>query len=166
MKTLVVFYSLEGNTRAVAQIIAKSLGADLFEIKGKKYYNLASAVALSKLHIDSKKMIEIEEFDLDLNDYDTVYIGTPVWWFTFTPPIRAFLNKVSLDGKKVNIFCTHGGDPGKTIPDLTELLKGAKVMSGTDFYTTRKLWSKEEKWKQKQSEVLAWVEYNKKIAMR
>ncbi len=160
MKTLVVYYSLEGNTKAVAQVIGKKLEADLFEIKGKKYYNLASAVALSKLHIDSKKIIEVNEFDLDLSLYDTIYIGTPVWWFTFTPPLRAFLGKVSFEGKKVKIFCTHGGDPGKTISDLTQLLEGAEVVSGRDFYTVRKIVTKKDKWEYIQRAVLNWIENN------
>lgn len=157
MKTLVVYYSLEGNTRAVAELIAETQSADLFEIKLKKPYHIATAVALSKLHIDNKTIVELNDFDFDFSAYDRIYLGTPVWWFTFTPPLRAFLNKVSFAGKDVHLFCTHGGDPGKTFPKLSELLVGANIKSSRDFYTVRKVYKKADKWALTKSEVQDWL---------
>ena len=69
-----------------------------------------------------KETIDINEIGVDINEYDHIIIGTPVWWYTLTPPIRTFLNKYNLNDKKVDIFITNGGWIGHTITEFREHL--------------------------------------------
>ena len=118
MKTAVVYYSLQGNIRYVAEKVAKELGADNIELvpvkaypdKGmKKFIWGGSAVTF-------KKKPELEPYDFNADDYDMVIIATPVWAGSFTPPIRTFLEDNDLTGKKIAVIASSaGGNSAKCI---------------------------------------------------
>ena len=102
MKTIIVYYSLEGNTEYVANVIAGKLSADVLKLVPKKAY---SDKGFSKFFWGGKSAVmaetpELEPYTLDLSEYDQVVIGFPVWAGTFTPPIRTFVkeNKAALGG--------------------------------------------------------------------
>ena len=82
MKKLVVFYSLSGNTRAVARRIARSLRADLMEIRTVKTYpdDYDVLLSLGEKEVKVGYMPQIEALLFDANKYDTVILGTPVWF--------------------------------------------------------------------------------------
>lgn len=120
MKKLVVYYSYEGNTKCIADSIGNAVGADMLELKVinenkskgfKKYLWGAKQVF-------SKKMPEISTIDKDPSQYDIIYIGSPVWAYTYAPAVKSFLSRVNIKGKKVALFCCHGGGKGKTFKNL------------------------------------------------
>ena len=82
MKKLILFYSYSGNTRKVAEMIQKEIGGDLAEIKTVIPYegDYNAVVDQGKAEIDSGFMPELQTLDLDLEAYDTIILGTPVWW--------------------------------------------------------------------------------------
>ena len=106
MKSLVIFYSRTGTTRKVAETIAKQLKADLEEIvdtkdrKGPIGYLSAGRDAVKK------SLTKLEKIKKDPKKYDLVVIGTPVWAWSVSVPIRTYLSENGVNLKKVAFFCT------------------------------------------------------------
>ncbi|HOP25760.1 MAG TPA: flavodoxin [Candidatus Sabulitectum sp.] len=129
MKTLVVYYSLEGNTKLVADAVANALEADTVRLvpadqpsaSGAARYFWGGRAAIMK------KAPKLEPLEFIPEEYDLVFLGTPVWAWTFAPPIRSFLRDHDLSGKKVALFCCHGGGPGKAIEKLESAVSGEVV---------------------------------------
>ena len=80
-----------------------------------------------------QKEPELIPFDRKPEDYDLIFIGTPVWAWTFTPALRTFLSTVKLQNKKIALFCCHGGQVGKTFDKIKALLDGNIILGETDF---------------------------------
>ncbi len=134
-KTLIAYYSYSGNTRAVAEKIKKLTGGDLFEIKPVKSYpaNYNDMINLAKKEKETGYKPELTE-TIDLADYDTIYLGTPVWWYTFASPIRTFLSENDFSGKTIKPYCTHGGGgASNTFSDIKKLCPDAVVKEGLEF---------------------------------
>ena len=72
--------------------------------------------------------------DIDLDRYDTIVLGTPVWWYTCSPAMRAFLTAHDLSGKTVYPFATNGGWLGRSIRDMRALCPGAAFRPGLDVH--------------------------------
>jgi flavodoxin len=135
MKKLVVYYSFEGNTRLVAQAIARAVDADLLELRpihpvrtkgfGKYVWGGAQVVM--------GRAPELAPWPLKPSDYDVIYIGTPVWAFSMAPPLRTFFRQAELLGKAVALFCTHEGGRGRTWEHMRRALAGNDVLGETEF---------------------------------
>ena len=113
MKTLIVYYSLEGNTQYAAERIGGRIGADVLRLVPKKAYH---DKGFAKFFWGGKSAVmgekpELEEYSVDFTRYDRVVFGTPVWASTFTPPLRTFIadNKEALLDKKFSAFACEGG---------------------------------------------------------
>ncbi len=125
MKTLVVYYSLEGNTEYVAKKIKEKTGADLLKLIPKKAYHdkgFAKFFWGGKSAMMAEKP-ELEAYDVDLSAYERVVFGFPVWASTFTPPIRTFVEdkKEELRGKKLAAFaCQSGSGAEKALAKLAK----------------------------------------------
>jgi flavodoxin len=131
-KTLIVFYSLEGSTKLMAQTIAKELDADLLECRPVKE---AHPTGFMKYMWGGRQMMFNKEpklvpFEKDPQHYDNIIIGTPVWAYTYAPVIRSFLAKTELKNKKVAIYCCHEGGPGKTLDNFKEKLSNNNTIIG------------------------------------
>ncbi len=128
MKTAVVYYSMSGNTKLIAEKIAGDLNADLIEIfpensypdKGfRKYFWGGKSAVMG----DKPKLMP---YEFSADKYDTIVFGTPVWAATFTPPIRTFIeeNKAELSDKDIAVFmCQSGSGADKAISKLIKLLE-------------------------------------------
>lgn len=130
MKSLVLFYSWHGNTRKMAEIIAKETGADVFEIEPKDAYssNYAMCIAQAGYELKIGSIREIKAVPENLADYDVIYLGTPIWWGSLACPMFKALEKLDFAGKKVCPFCTHGGGGEDKFPaDVKKICKGAEV---------------------------------------
>ena len=129
-KSAVVFYTWGGQAKTMAEEIAKLTGADIIEVKPKTPYsdNYSTCVKDAKKEMDEGKLPELTETDFDMSAYDTVYLGSPIWFGTIAAPIAAFLTEVDLTGKTVKPFVTHGGGgKGHTDKDVAALCPGADV---------------------------------------
>lgn len=125
MKVAVVYYSFEGNTKNVALKVAKKFGGDVYEIKEVKSNvpkNGFFKYFWGGKQVMTKETPEIEDLNINIDEYDTIFIGTPVWAFTYTPAIRSFLKKYKIQDKKIGIFCCHAGGPKNTLKDLKDAL--------------------------------------------
>ena len=127
MKTLIVYYSLEGNTEYVVNAISGKLSADVLKLVPKKAY---SDKGFSKFFWGGKSAVmaeapELEPYTVDLSEYDQVVFGFPVWAGTFTPPIRTFVkeNKAALQGKRISAFaCQSGAGAEKAFAKLKDYI--------------------------------------------
>ncbi len=136
MKTLIIYYSYTGNTRMVAEILKEKIGGDLIEIKPVVPYsdNYNLVVENAKKEISDKYKPEIENLDIDVQKYDRVVLGTPVWWYTFAPAVRTFLESCDLAGKDIYPFATNGGWLGHTFEEIKKLCPDSNVHEGIDIY--------------------------------
>lgn len=132
VRAIVVYYSLGGNTRRVARQLQRATGADLAEIKTVKPYtgSYDNVVGQGQREVNSGFLPELQPMEVDLDRYDTVILGTPVWWYTFAPAMNSFLRSTDLSGKTVYPFATNGGWLGHTLRDFARACPGAKVALG------------------------------------
>ena len=135
-KVLVAYYSHSGNTRAVAEKIKEITGGDLFEIKTSHEYpkNYTDIINQAKDEKEQDFMPELTE-SIDISAYDIIFIGSPVWWYTFASPVRTFLSENDFSGKTIMPFCTHGGGGASmTYSDIARLCQNSDVKAGFDSY--------------------------------
>lgn len=162
MKTIVIYYGYGKHTKMIAERIKEKIGCDILEIQPKTPYSAdyQTVVDETEDNLESKKTPEIKDVDINLDEYDKVILGTPVWWYTITPPIRTFLTKYDLSGKKVYPFATNAGWLGSTFDEIKELCKG-KVMNEMSIkFTTDHL---ENKLVTTEQEIENWINKIKEI---
>ena len=109
MKTLVVFYSRTGTTKKVGEALAAKLGADIEEIKDIVNRRGAKGYLLSGRDAMRRKLTKLEPQVKNAADYDLVVIGTPVWAWNMSVPIRTYITEQKNNFKNVAFFCTMGG---------------------------------------------------------
>lgn len=132
-KMLVVYYSQTGNTKAVATEIATKLGADIDEIIPVEPYenDFHATLDRGKKELDEGIFPEIKPLAFDAANYDVIFIGFPVWFGTYAPPVATFLNQVDLKGKKIVPFCTFGsGGLDSSVRDIVKAEPEAEVLPG------------------------------------
>ena len=135
MKTAIIYYSFEGNCALVAKAIKDALGADIFEIKtvDKKKRSGFAKYLWGGFQAITKKKPELEPLSVDINAYDLIILGTPVWAASPTPAIVSFLDKTKITGKKLALFCCHGGGKGKLFDKFKALLPSNTIVGEIDF---------------------------------
>ena len=136
-KTLVAYFSASGVTEKVAQTLAKTIGADIFEIAPKVKYTKADLNWMDK---QSRSTIEMNDPSSrpeiaakceNMSEYDTVFVGFPIWWYVAPTIINTFLESYDLTGKTIVPFATSGGSGmGKTNEKLAPSCKSAKLLEG------------------------------------
>ena len=134
-RILIVCYSESANrnTLTAAELIRSQVGGDLVEIRMVKPYGSGYRQVLkeSKHHLDNGIKPEIQPLGKNAADYDVIFIGSPVWYGTFAPPVGTVLAQNDLSGKNVIPFCTHGGGgAGHLYDDLAKAAPGAKILPG------------------------------------
>ena len=132
-KILVIYYSQTSNTKAVATEIATKLGADLAEIVPVELYDgdFQATIERGKKELDEGAYPEIQPLIVDVANYDVVFLGYPIWFGTYAPPVFTWLDQVDLNGKKVVPFCTFGsGGLESSLVDLAKAEPNAEILTG------------------------------------
>ena len=141
MSTLVVYFSFDGNTKFIAEKIAETINADIIELKTSKNY---PTEGFAKYFWGGKSVIfgekpKLTNDRIDLNRYDTILIGTPVWAGSYTPPIKSFIKQYKIQGKRIALFASHGGNGAeKCFAKLKEALPGNEFIGETAFVEPKK----------------------------
>lgn len=137
MKTLVAYFSASGKTAKVAAKLAKVLDADIFEIRPAEPYTKADLNWMNKKSRSSVEMRDrssrprIATVLNNFNEYDTVYVGFPIWWYREPSIIDTFLESYDFTGKTVVPFATSGSSKmGETADNFRKLIPGARVLEG------------------------------------
>ena len=113
-KTLVVYYSATGNTKAVAEMIAEETNGDLFEIEPKDSYSEddldwtdSNSRVAREYENEDERHVELVSSTVDnWEDYDTVFLGYPIWWGIAAWPVNTFIENNDFTDKTVVPFCT------------------------------------------------------------
>jgi flavodoxin len=131
IRKLIIYYSMDGNTRQVAEKIQKATGADIVEIDTLIPYTGTDEEIVKQGEDEVKRgyMPQIKPFQVNIEDYDTIMIGTPTWWYTMAPAILSFIAANDFTGKTVIPFQTHAGWPGHGINDIKNACEGAIIMN-------------------------------------
>lgn len=136
-KTVVAYFSASGVTKNAAQALSKAAGADLFEIKPVVPYTKADLNWMDKKSRSTVEMNdptarpEIAEKLTGMEQYDTVLLGFPIWWYREPSIIDTFLESYDFAGKKIVLFATSGGSGfGKTVQGLKKLAPKAEITEG------------------------------------
>ena len=139
-RKLVVYFSASGVTAKVAENLSDALGADLFEIVPKVRYTKADLDWRDKTSRSTIEMNDpssrpvIEALRDNVADYNTIYVGFPIWWYVAPTIINTFLESYDLAGKTIIPFATSGGsDMGKTNEKLEPSCPGATLKPGKVF---------------------------------
>lgn len=152
-KTLVAYFSASGSTKNVAQNLSQILNANLYEIKPEKEYTNADLNWMDK---NSRSTIEMRDKtsrpqiindDAKIADYDTIFLGFPIWWYVAPTIVNTFLEKYDFSDKKIVLFATSGGSGfGNTVKELKpsvdescEIIEG-KILKADSDAVTLKSW--------------------------
>ena len=136
-KKLVAYFSASGTTKKAAERMAMATGADLFEIKPQIPYSSTDLNWTNKKSRSSVEMNdpttrpEIAERVSNMADYDTVFIGFPIWWYVAPRIIHTFVESYDFSGKTLVPFATSGGSGmGRTVDELRKLCPNANWKAG------------------------------------
>lgn len=154
MRKLIVFYSYGGNTRSIAEMIQKAIGCDMEEIKTVQPYtgDYMTVVDQGKQEVNSGYMPEILPLSVNIEDYDQIILGSPIWWYTFAPAVKTFLSRYALSGKEIFPFSTNGGWPGHFLKDVRKACVKADVKEGIEIrFDNNRLVTRED-------EVTSWIQ--------
>lgn len=151
-KILVTYFSASGVTKSVAKRLANIVNGDLYEIEPKERYtdedldwrNKQSRSSLEMKNNESRPEIILKNIDID--NYDTILIGFPIWWGIAPRVVNTFIESINLNGKTIIPFCTSGGsgmsycenDLRKTYPNFN--WKQGKRLFGNEDEDTIKNW--------------------------
>ncbi|MFH1316876.1 MAG: NAD(P)H-dependent oxidoreductase [Candidatus Woesearchaeota archaeon] len=123
MKTLVVYYSRTGNTRTIAESISESLSCDIEELTDNKKRTGPLGYLICGKEGSMKSTPKINDLNKDISEYKLIIIGTPIWSFNMSGPIRSFVTKFKDSIGKVAFFCTEGGRGGEiAFKEMSEIL--------------------------------------------
>ena len=153
-KKLVAYFSASGVTAKVADMLADAVGADIHEIRPKNPYTKADLNWMNKKSRSSIEMNdkttrpEIVESNIQIDDYDVIFLGFPIWWYVAPTIINTFLEKYDFSRKKIILFATSGGSKfGKTVEELkvsvsadAEIIEG-KLLNGRQSIASIKAWT-------------------------
>lgn len=136
-KKLVAYFSASGVTAKVAETLSETIGADLFAIEPKVPYTKADLDWMDKNSRSTLEMNdpasrpEIARVRDNMDEYDIVFVGFPIWWYVAPTIINTFLENYDLTGKTIVPFATSGGSGmGNTNEKLLPSCKGAKLVEG------------------------------------
>lgn len=136
-RKLVAYFSASGVTAKLAESLSEAIGADLYEIEPKVPYTKADLDWMDKQSRSTIEMNdptsrpEIKSERDNMDDYDTVFVGFPIWWYIAPTIINTFLESYDLTGKTIIPFATSGGSGiGKTNEKLQPSCPGARLLEG------------------------------------
>lgn len=132
-KILVLYYSQFGSTEAVAQEIQKQLGADIesFDVVESYGSDYDATIARCLQEMGSGTVPALKAIESSIDDYDVIFLGYPIWFGTYAPPVKALLSEVDLNGKVIVPFCTFGsGGLEVSVADLKAALPDSDVRDG------------------------------------
>lgn len=132
-KTLIVYYSRTGNTKAVAELIQEKVGGDLVQIETveKRPRDYQKEVEQNAQEQENEILPELITTIPDFDKYERIFVGTPTWNMTLPQAVVSFLDSYDFNGKTIIPFNTHGGyGVGSTFSQISANTKGANVLEG------------------------------------
>ena len=137
-RKLVAYFSASGVTAKAAELLADAAGADVYQIEPAVEYtqadlNWMDKTSRSSVEMNNKKLRPaMVDTDAKIEEYDTIFLGFPIWWYVAPTIINTFLEKYDFSGKKIILFATSGGSGfGKTVEELeVSVSSDAQIIEG------------------------------------
>lgn len=132
-KVLVVYFSQSGNTQKLAKLISDRVGGDFVRIETVQTYptEYNELADFAKNERDNNIKPELKDLGINIDDYDTIFIGYPIWWYQMPMPMYTFFDTYNFDGKTIVPFNTHeGSGDGGTYDDIKKLEPNSTVLEG------------------------------------
>lgn len=129
---LVAYFSHSGNTRIIATQIHESVGGYIFEIVTVDTYprGYDEVVKQAKKELEEGYRPKLKTKVENIESYEVVFVGYPVWWGTIPMPVATFLSEYDFSGKTIP-FCTHEGSRlGRSVTDITKLCPQSTILDG------------------------------------
>ena len=153
-RKLVAYFSASGVTAKVAEMLADAVGADSYEIRPAVPYTKADLNWMDKKSRSTIEMNDksirpaIADTNAQIDQYETIFLGFPIWWYVAPTIINTFLESYDFSGKKIILFATSGGSKfGKTaeelkasVPASCEIIEG-KLLNGKQTIPTIRSWT-------------------------
>lgn len=139
-KTLIVYFSWGGNTRTVANHIHDLVSGDIVEVETivpyPDTYEEVTQIAPGELESDYRPELKTKVDNMD--EYDTLIVGTPIWGGHLTPAMKSFLASYNLSGKSIAPFCTHGGSgTAQSVSDIRSVCPNSTILGSLAVYGSR-----------------------------
>jgi flavodoxin len=153
MKSLVVYYSLTDKTKLVAQVIAEALNSTLVEIEERRPIPIPFVYLSGGFAAITNRGTKINPIDVDLKQYDRIFIGSPIWASRPTPAINSFIYQTNFEGRSVIPFFTMGGDTSaNALANITaKIEKSQGKVAGSFAITSYKVSDEEIKARAKEA---------------
>lgn len=133
-RVLVVYYSLSGHTKEIAEKIKAQTNADIYEIKTAEEFKTNPLFYLkTKQQLKENRYPRLAGTLPDMGQYDLIFVGSPVWWYTISTPALSFLEQVDFKGKKVVPFSTQGSNYGSFFADFEKKARNAVILQSAAF---------------------------------
>lgn len=139
-KSIIIYYSQTGATKTVAEELQKQTGADIELIEAVKPYDgdYDQTIKRCQEEMAAGTTVDIKPLKADLQAYDTIYVGYPVWFGTYARPVGTLLKTAKLDGKVIVPFCTFGsGGLTNTVESMRKDLPKSTVLDGFGIRNAR-----------------------------
>lgn len=139
-RQLVLYYSENGTTKAVAEELQKQLGADIEAIEAVEPYsgNFQATIERCNKERESGQTPALKALQSNIADYDTIYLGYPIWFGTYAMPIATLVKEQTFEGKTIIPFCSFGsGGLNTSTADLEKALPKANILKGYGVRTAR-----------------------------
>ena len=140
LKTIIVYYTFEGNCAIIAKMLESSINAKTLRIKtlADKKRKKAGGFFWGMSQMFFNRKPSLVPYDFNVNDWDLIILGMPVWAGDPVPAMQSFLKNTKISGKKVALFCTHAGNTGSTMETLKALLAENTIVGEIDFKSPKK----------------------------
>lgn len=136
MKSLVLYYSKTGNTKYLAEIIAKEIDAELYQFERNKEIKAESGFMLyfkGGFQSMSKRKSKIKPIKINFEEYDLILLGFPIWAWNIHPAIRGLLKEYIIKNKKFALFCSCADTGIKHLEETARMLEGNEILGKQDF---------------------------------
>lgn len=139
-KALILYYSQTGSTKAVAEELQRLVGADIERIEAEIPYdgNYTETIERCRKEKETGQLPKLKTIKSNLNHYNIIFLGYPIWFGTYAMPMESFIKSVHLTGKKIVPFCTFGsGGLYETTESLRNVFQDAEILEGYGVRTAR-----------------------------
>lgn len=134
LRILVVYYSFEGNTELIAESIAKEINSDILKLEVvKPISNDSSKYLVGGKQVLLKEKPKLMPYEFKAENYDVLFIGTPIWAWNYTPALRTFFAENTIKNKKIALFSCNGGGNGKTFENIKNAIKDNEFLGEIQF---------------------------------
>jgi flavodoxin len=145
MKSLVIYYSLTGKTKLVAQVAAEALGAKLVQIEERRPITFPFVYLSGGFRAFTNRGSKIYPIEVDIKQYDRIFVGSPIWASRSTPAINSFIYQTNFEGRSIIPFFTMGGDSSeKALANITAKIEKRQGKVAGSFAITSYKVSDEE----------------------